>query len=108
MDAATLAAVLLLPDADQATEAVHTWLGKNGFVPDEQVLTFQDRDPSLSGVAVVYSDELYSDDIDDTVRVCIWRQSPSVFAGFSGIKAVYVSATAAARFGPASGSRVLP
>ena len=114
VDAATLAAVPFLPDEVLATDAVDLWLAKNGFVPEERVLTGltaagtpcvgRGSSTNESGVEMIYTDELYGDGIEDTVRVCIWRKSPSVFAGFSGIDAVYVSASAKAQVYPQCGA----
>lgn len=48
------------------------------------------------------------DGIMDTVRVCVRRQSQGIFTRLSGIEFAWVSASASARYGPVSGSNVMP
>ena len=83
-DAAALAAVQDLPAANttQATTTVDNWLTKNGSGPeDRSCLEYTDGN---------------GDGLFDAVRVCVRRQSPGMFANFSGIPFVHVSAAAAA------------
>ncbi len=99
-DAAALAAVQDLPavDTTKATEAVNTWLVKNGSGPEElYCLEYSDRFP-----------EAAPDGQFDTVRVCVHRESSAIFSGFSGISFVNVSASATATVGRARIANVKP
>ena len=100
-DAAVLAAVQFLPDADtnEATAAVYTWLEKNGSGPDDLAcLEYSDLHPAIG-----------PDGKFDSVRVCIERESPLIFSQFLDIPFVEVGATAAARIGPAASiTNVMP
>jgi hypothetical protein len=81
-EAAALAAVQELPDTGKATTAADEWLTKNGSNPGERYcLDYSDRD---------------GDGKPDTVRVCVRRESPGIFAALSRIKSVWVSAAATA------------
>jgi len=83
-DAAALAAVQELPatDTSKATAAADDWLTKNGSNPGERYcLDYSDRN---------------GDGKPDTVRVCVRRESPGIFAALSKIKSVWVSAAATA------------
>ena len=95
-DAATLAAVQHLPNADtsQATTAANAWLTRNGSGPGQRT-------------CLDYSDRT-GDGRFDTVRVCVRRQSPGIFAALSGIPFVFVSAAATATVGPVTISNVVP
>lgn len=93
-DAAVLAATQFLPaaDTDQATDAVHDWLEKNGSRPDDLAcLEYSDLHPPSM-----------PDGKFDMVRVCLERESPGIFSTFSGLPFVTVGAIAAARVGPVS------
>lgn len=97
-EAAALAAVQELPDPDNdtanATGAADEWLTKNGSGPDERTcLEYSDRN---------------DDGTFDTVRVCVRRESPGIFAALSGIDFVYVSAAATATTGPVAIANVMP
>ena len=95
-DAAVLAAINFLPATDrtEATTAVDQWLTKNGAAPgDRSCLEYSDTDGDLYW---------------DTVRVCVGRDSPGIFSGFSGVPFVRVSAAAKARAGAAESGNVKP
>jgi Flp pilus assembly protein TadG len=106
-EAAALAAVQELPaDASglsAATSAVNQWLAKNGAAGD-----LADCPPPLEGKPN-YSDR-NGDGLFDTVRVCVGRKSPGIFAALSkpSIKWVWVSAAATATVGPVTISNVMP
>ena len=91
-DAAALAAVQHLPVAaeelGQATDAVKLWLTKNGSGEEDLE-------------CLEYSDDLLSDGLVDTVRVCVGRESKGIFSTLVGVKFVHVSAAAKAVVGPA-------
>ena len=99
-DAAALAAAQHLPapfdELGPATDAVELWLTKNGADPDG------DLD------CLVYSDDLLSDGLVDTVRVCVGRDSPGIFSTLVGVKFVHVSAAAKAQVGWATITNVMP
>ena len=87
-DAAVLAAVQYLPDADTtlATAAANTWLVKNGSGPAElDCLVYTDSYP-----------ESLPDGEFDAIEVCVRRQSPGVFSGLAGLDFIYVGASATA------------
>jgi hypothetical protein len=89
-EAAALAAVQELPalpgETGDASAAADDWLTKNGSGADERYcLDYSDRN---------------SDGQFDTVRVCVRRKAPGIFAALSGIKSVWVSASATATVGP--------
>ena len=95
-DAAALAAINFLPapfeELGQATAAVDQWLTKNGSGPeDRSCLEYSDLVPSAA-----------PDGLFDAVRVCVRRESPGLFSGFSGVSFVHVSAVAGARVAPVS------
>lgn len=95
-EAAALAAVQELPDSDtgDATSAADDWLTKNGSDSGERS-------------CLDYSDH-NGDGKYETVRVCVRRQSPGIFAALSGIDFVHVSAVATATVGPVNMSNVMP
>ena len=87
-DAAALAALQYLPDADTtlATAAANTWLVKNGSGPAELAcLVYTDTYP-----------ESLPDGEFDAVEVCVRRQSPAVFSGLAGMNFIFVGASATA------------
>jgi hypothetical protein len=95
-EAAALAAVQELPatDTGPATAAADDWLTKNGSGSDERsCLDYSDRN---------------GDGLFDTVRVCVRRPSPGIFAALSGIESVNVSASATATVGPVGFATVMP
>ena len=102
-EAAALAAVQELPDTDigPATDAVNQWLTKNGAAGD-----LANCPPPLEGKPN-YSDR-NGDGLFDTVRVCVGRDSPGIFAALSGIDAVHISAAATATVGPVTIANVMP
>ena len=98
-DAAALAAVPYLPAADttEATAMVNLWLTKNNAAPEDlSCLEYSDLYPSGG------------DGEFDAVRVCVGRDSPGIFSGFSGVSFVHVSASATARAGAVSPGTIKP
>jgi hypothetical protein len=97
-DAAALAAAQHLPDPSNdtsaATAAADQWLARNNSSADERsCLEFLDR----SG------DQIY-----DTVRVCVRRQSQGLFAALSGVNFAWVSASGTAMRARTTMSNVMP
>jgi len=100
-DAAALAAVQDLPaDADHlgpATDHAKQWLTRNGAADD-----LADCPLPSNGCPYRVDDRIVywycsGDGKFDTVRVCVGRDSPGIFAALSGIDAVRVSAAATAK-----------
>jgi hypothetical protein len=128
-DAAALAAVQHLPNADTAaaTAAVGSWLAKNNSgLADLSPCPLPPPGSVLAGVPSIGVSPVYFDlhplaapnGLWDTVRVCVRRQSPAVFSLLSAMPdcdlalpgnqgCVWVSAAATARVGPAS-TKVMP
>jgi Flp pilus assembly protein TadG len=97
-DAAALAAVQELPDTAvaNATNVAKQWLTKNGASGDLATCAEPpDGCPHLRDGDIVYSD-CDRDNSWDTIRVCVGRDSPGIFAALSNIKSVHVSAVARA------------
>ena len=95
-EAAALAAVQHLPsdDTTAAAAAAAEWLSKNGSGPDDRsCLEFSDAN---------------GDGRFETVRVCVRRASPSIFASLSGITVATISASATATIGAVDGATVMP
>ena len=94
VDASVLAAVQQLPASNtgQATVTAKKWLVKNGSGPEDLCK------PDEDGPFPQYSDRYPAtpDGLMDTVRVCVRRQSPSIFAGLAGLDFIYISAVAGA------------
>ena len=116
-DAAVLAAVQHLPDADPgpATDAVYLWLEKNGSNSEElKGCPESIHDPDLVYVprpGLEYYDlhpASMKDGQYDAVRVCVRRESPGVFVKLANLDSIFVSAGATARVGPAGMASVLP
>ena len=120
-DAAVLAAVQHLPTADAGpnslpTHTVHEWLKKNGSNPG-QLRSCPESDPPPDLVVPKEKGGLeywdlhpasFPDGLYDTVRVCVRRSSPSVFAKLASLDGIFVSAGATAKVGPAGVASVMP
>ena len=105
VDAAAMAAVRHLPAADMeqghidAINDVDLWITKNGGDPSDLCVgypKFLDLHPSTPDLRY------------DAIRVCIRRESGSIFAGLANLDSIYVSATATARVGPVTLTNVMP
>ena len=101
VDASVLASVQHLPAADvtSAEIAAIRRLEKNGSGAEDLCdgyPQFVDNHPPTP------------DGVFDTVRVCVRRESPSVFAKLVGLDFIYISAVAGARVGPVGIANVLP
>ena len=117
-DAAVLAAVQHLPDADPgpgspATKAVHKWLKKNGSNPG-QLKSCPESIPAphlvVGSGGLEYYDlhpKSFPDGQYDTVRVCVRRESPVIFAQLASLESMFVSAGATAKVAPAGMANVL-
>jgi len=114
-DAAVLAGVLHLPDADPglATDAVYLWLEKNGSNSDQLNSCPQSTPAPTLEVrpGLEFFDlhpALMPDGQYEMVRVCIRRKSPGIFVQLANLDFIFVSAGAKARTGHAGIATVLP
>ncbi len=106
VDASVLASVNHLPatDVTLANIAALTWLEKNGS--EEADLCEADENgpyPQFLDLRPSVPDGAY-----DTVRVCVRRPSPAIFAKLAGLDFIYISAVAGATVGPVGMANVLP
>ena len=98
-DAGALAAAALLPsnNATLARAATLRALQENGI-----------DNAAVAASCLLFADNFGEDGLIDTVRVCVRRPIPAVFARLFGVQSVYVSATAVAAAGPATVAPVKP
>lgn len=103
VDAAVAASILELPaeadDLDDVTAVLIEWLEHNGT--DATVLSDCPAGGAPPGVPQLVGNVEYydqdDDDLYDTVRACLRRESPSLFANFFTLPGVHVSASAIGR-----------
>lgn len=104
-EAAALAAVLELPDADTtaARAKADQYLTENGA----SQTTTTSCPLSGAGSGIEFQD-LTGDGKYDTATVCVRRATPAFFAKLAGIDSAYISAAATARTGPVDSTNVMP